>query len=104
MLPMAVDATLLRIAQGSLANVLRHSDAARGEMTLSYLGDEVALDVVDDGIGFDPKAAQREEVDGIAFGLRAMRQRTERQGGSIEIESAPGEGTAVSVRIPLEAP
>ena len=104
MLPMAVDATLLRIAQGSLANVLRHSDAARGEMTLSYLGDEVALDVVDDGVGFDPRAAQREEVDGIAFGLRAMRQRAERQGGSIEIESAPGEGTAVSVRIPLEAP
>ena len=57
MLPMAVDATLLRIAQGSLANVLRHSDAARGEVTLSYLGDEVALDVVDDGVGFDPRAA-----------------------------------------------
>ena len=104
MLPMAVDATLLRIAQGSLANVLRHSDADRGEVTLSYLGDEVALDVVDDGVGFDPRAAQREEVDGIAFGLRAMRQRAERQGGSIEIESAPGEGTAVSVRIPVEAP
>ena len=62
------------------------------------------LDVVDDGVGFDPRAAQREEVDGIAFGLRAMRQRAERQGGSIEIESAPGEGTAVSARIPLEAP
>ena len=104
MLPMAVDATLLRIAQGSLANVLRHADAARAELTLSYLGDEVALDVVDDGVGFDPRAAHREEVDGIAFGLRAMRQRAERQGGSIEIESAPGEGTAVSARIPLEAP
>ncbi len=103
MLPMAVDATLLRIAQGSLANVLRHSDAARAELTLSYLGDEVALDVVDDGFGFDPRAAHREEVDGVAFGLRAMRQRAERQGGSIEIESAPGEGTAVSVRIPVVA-
>ncbi len=101
MLPMAVDATLLRIAQGALANVLRHSGAERAELTLSYLGDEVALDVVDDGIGFDPRAAQREEVDGVAFGLRAMRQRAERQGGSIEIESAPGEGTAVSVRIPV---
>ena len=78
--------------------------AARAELTLSYLGDEVALDVVDDGVGFDPRAAHREEVDGIAFGLRAMRQRAERQGGSIEIESAPGEGTAVSARIPLEAP
>ena len=52
-------------------------------------------------MGFDPAAAQREEVDGVAFGLRAMRQRAERQGGSIELESAPGEGTAVSVRIPV---
>jgi signal transduction histidine kinase len=103
-LRMAIDATLLRIAQGSLANVLRHADASRAELTLSYLGDEVALDVVDDGLGFDPAAAQREEVDGVSFGLRAMRQRAERQGGSIEIESAPGEGTAVSVRIPVVAP
>lgn len=103
-LPMAIDATLLRIAQGSLANVLRHADASRAELTLSYLGDEVALDVVDDGLGFDPAAAQRDEVDGVSFGLRAMRQRAERQGGSIEIESAPGEGTAVSVRIPVVAP
>lgn len=102
-LPMAVDATLLRIAQGSLANVLRHADASRAELTLSYLGDEVALDVVDDGLGFDPGVAQREQADGVSFGLRAMRQRAERQGGSIEIESAPGEGTAVSVRIPVVA-
>ena len=103
MLPMAVDATLLRIAQGALANVLRHADASRAELTLSYLGDEVALDIVDDGVGFDPAAAHRAEVDGVAFGLRAMRDRAERQGGSIEVESAHGEGTAVSVRIPVEA-
>lgn len=104
LLPMAVDATLLRIAQGGLANVLRHSGAPRAEVTLSYLGDEVALDVVDDGSGFDMPAAARDELDGVAFGLRAMRERAERQGGTIEIESAPGEGTAVSVRIPLAAP
>jgi signal transduction histidine kinase len=99
-----VDATLLRIAQGSLANVLRHSDAARGEVTLSYLGDEVALDVVDDGIGFDPKAAQREEVDGIAFGLRAMRQRRERRAGRSRSSPRRARAPPVSVRIPLEAP
>ena len=100
-LPMAIDATLLRIAQGALANVLRHSDAARADLTLSYLGGEVALDIVDDGIGFDPLAAQREELDGVVFGLRAMRQRAERQGGRVEIESAPGDATAVSARIPV---
>lgn len=103
MLPMAVDATLLRIAQGALANVLRHSEAARAEVTLSYLGDEVALDIVDDGVGFDPSAAQRDADDGVAFGLRAMRQRAAQQGGRIEVESEPGEGAAVSVRIPVGA-
>ncbi|WP_448004423.1 sensor histidine kinase [Agromyces bauzanensis] len=104
MLPMAADASLLRIAQGGLANVLRHSDASRAELTLSYLGDEIALDIVDDGVGFDPAAAQRDEVEGVAFGIRAMRQRAERQGGTIVIEAAPGEGTAISVRIPVAAP
>lgn len=101
MLSMAADASLLRIAQGALANVLRHSEAGRAELTLSYLGDEVALDVVDDGVGFDPKEARRSAADGVAFGITAMRQRAERQGGTVEIESAPGEGTAVSVRIPV---
>lgn len=99
-LPMAIDATLLRIAQGALANVLRHARATRAELTLSYLGDEVALDVVDDGIGFDPDAVAADPGAELRFGLRAMRERAEREGGSIEVESHPGDGTAVSVRIP----
>ncbi|ANJ27235.1 sensor histidine kinase [Agromyces aureus] len=102
-LPMSIDATLLRIAQGALANVLRHARATRAELTLSYLGDEVALDVVDDGIGFDPAAIAADPAAQLRFGLRAMRERAEREGGSIVVESHPGEGTAVSVRIPVAA-
>ncbi|MCP2371741.1 signal transduction histidine kinase [Agromyces terreus] len=101
-LPMAIDATLLRIAQGALANVLRHARATRAELTLSYLGDEVALDIVDDGIGFDPAEVAAADA-GIRFGLRAMRERAEREGGTIELESGPGDGTAISVRIPVAA-
>ncbi|MGI9824787.1 sensor histidine kinase [Agromyces sp. Marseille-Q5079] len=100
-LPMAIDATLLRIAQGALANVLRHARATRAELTLSYLGDEVALDIVDDGIGFDPVEVAAGDGDGIRFGLRAMRERAEREGGTVELESSPGDGTAISVRIPV---
>ncbi|SFR78846.1 Signal transduction histidine kinase [Agromyces sp. CF514] len=100
-LPMSIDATLLRIAQGALANVLRHARATRAELTLSYLGDEIALDVVDDGIGFDPAAIANEPGSELRFGLRAMRERAEREGGSIEVESHHGDGTAVSVRIPV---
>ncbi len=99
-LPMSIEATLLRIAQGSLSNVLKHADAARAELTLSYLGDEVALDVVDDGVGFEPTIVDAAHADGESFGLRAIRQRAERLGGTADVESTPGGGTALSVRIP----
>jgi signal transduction histidine kinase len=97
---MSIEATLLRIAQGSLSNVVKHADAARAELTLSYLGDEVALDVVDDGIGFDPSSLDAQVAEGVSFGLRAIRQRAEKLGGTADVESTPGGGTALSVRIP----
>lgn len=100
LLPMTVDAALLRIAQGSLANVLRHSDARACSLTLSYLGDEVALDVVDDGVGFDAEAVAARS-DRAEFGLRAIRRRAEELGGTVDLETAPGEGTALSIRIPV---
>ena len=55
-LPERVQSALLRIAQGALANVREHSGATRAAVTLTYLGDEVRLDVADDGHGFDPAA------------------------------------------------
>jgi signal transduction histidine kinase len=96
---MSIEATLLRIAQGSLSNVVKHADATRAELTLSYLGDEVALDVVDDGIGFDPASLDAQAAEGVSFGLRAIR-RAEKLGGTADVESTPGGGTALSVRIP----
>ena len=102
MLPMATDAALLRIAQGSLANVLQHADATVASLTLSYLGDEIALDVVDDGVGFDPARIGASAAAEIGdFGLRAIRRRAEQLGGTLDVEAAPGEGTALSVRIPV---
>ncbi|WP_234661634.1 sensor histidine kinase [Agromyces marinus] len=100
-LPMSIEATLLRIAQGSLSNVVKHSDADRAEITLSYLGDEVALDVVDDGVGFDPAELEGTEAAAESFGLRAIRRRAESLGGRADVESSPGGGTAVSIRIPV---
>ncbi|GAA1784780.1 sensor histidine kinase [Agromyces lapidis] len=102
LLPMTLDAALLRIAQGSLANVLRHAEARACSLTLSYLGDEIALDIVDDGRGFDADAVAR-RADPAEFGLRAIRRRAEELGGTADVETAPGEGTAVSVRIPVVA-
>jgi signal transduction histidine kinase len=97
-----LEMTLFRVAQEALANVAKHARASKVGLTLSYVDDAVLLDVRDDGVGFsvgraggDPRAP-----DGQGFGLDAMRQRLRRVAGSLEIESAPGEGTAVNARVP----
>ncbi|MFI8509806.1 sensor histidine kinase [Streptomyces sp. NPDC085460] len=95
-----VAATLLRIAQEALANAERHSGAGRAGVTLSYMGDEVVLDIRDDGRGFDPAAPLARGSHG-GFGLDGMRARAARLAGEVEVESAVGEGTAISVRVPL---
>ncbi|MFB7372068.1 sensor histidine kinase [Streptomyces sp. NPDC056222] len=95
-----VAATLLRIAQEALANAERHSGASRAGVTLSYMGDEITLDVRDDGRGFDPGAVPA-RTGGGGFGLDGMRARAERLTGTVALETRPGEGTAVSARVPL---
>jgi signal transduction histidine kinase len=95
-----VGATLLRIAEEALANAGRHSGASRVGVTLSFMGDEVTLDVRDDGCGFDPVALPPYRgTDG--FGLSGMRARAERIAGAVVVESEPGSGAAVSARVPL---
>ncbi|WP_395577313.1 sensor histidine kinase [Streptomyces sp. BK79] len=95
-----VAATLLRIAQEALSNTARHAAAGRAGVTLSYMGDEVTLDIRDDGRGFDPLALPARTRTG-GFGLAGMRARAERIAGSLTVEAEPGQGTAVSARVPL---
>ncbi|WP_367046104.1 sensor histidine kinase [Streptomyces sp. Je 1-332] len=97
-LPTPYEVTLLRTAQSALANTLQHAGAERAEITLSFMDTSVSLDVVDDGRGFDPASAPR--GDG-GFGLLAMRARARSLGGTLSVESAPGQGTAVAVKLPL---
>ena len=91
-----VEVTLLRAAQEGLANIAKHAAASRAGITLTFMDDSVSLDVRDDGAGFDPGIAKSEQ----SFGLAAMRQRVADLHGEMEVESAPGEGTAISMRIP----
>ncbi|MFJ8657319.1 sensor histidine kinase [Streptomyces rochei] len=95
-----VAATLLRIAQEALSNTARHAAAGRAGVTLSYMSDEVTLDIRDDGRGFDPSALPARTRTG-GFGLDGMRARAERIAGSLTVEAEPGQGTAVSARVPL---
>ncbi|MCX4824008.1 sensor histidine kinase [Streptomyces sp. NBC_01142] len=99
-LPDRVQSALLRIAQGALANVREHAGATTAALTLSHLDDQVVLDVADDGRGLVPDSPQTSGVRG--HGLPAMRARVRQLGGTLTIESAPGEGTVLSAAIPLE--
>lgn len=100
-----VEVTLLRVAQEALANVRKHASARRVVITLSYFDDEVMLDVKDDGIGFDPKGHRPLSDNGASggFGLTAMRERVEKLGGRLLVESAPGDGASVVAALPLAA-
>ena len=98
----AQEITLLRAAQEALTNIRKHAQAHRVTLTLSYMEDEVILDILDDGVGFDPgrQAAAEQDTGNRGFGLENMRKRVSQLGGELTIESAPGEGTAISVRLP----
>ena len=96
-----VDVAVLRLVQGALANVRQHAAASRVVVSLSYEPGELLVDVVDDGRGFDPSLVGP-VTDAGGFGLRAMHERLAALGGTLSIESAPGEGTAIAASLPLE--
>lgn len=101
--PAAVASALVRSARGALANVVEHASARRAVVSLTYLSDEVLLDVRDDGNGFDVTLLDRPAPRGDrGRGLDGIRHRAADLGGGADVESAPGEGTTVSVRFPLD--
>jgi signal transduction histidine kinase len=100
-----VEVTLLRATQEALTNVRKHAQASQVTVTLSYMGDMVVLDVQDDGLGFDPmriRTPPAAQATG-GFGLTAMRERAEQLGGTLLVESGPGQGTTLVVEIPTPA-
>ena len=92
------EAAVFRAAQEALSNVAKHARAAEVQITLTYLGDTLLLDVADDGAGFDAGAT----TDG--YGLVGMRQRLSRVGGMLTVESSPGSGTILNASVPLAGP
>jgi len=102
-LPAEAEVTLLRAAQEALTNVRKHARASRAVLTLSYMDDRVALDVLDDGAGFEPEGASTAGGPSGGFGLPAMRERVEQSGGRLVVESEPGRGTTLVVELPVAA-
>lgn len=91
---------LMRIVQEALTNVRKHAQADRAWVRFVANGAWAEVTIEDDGRGFDPAKPRRSAWP--CFGLQTMRERAEAAGGSLEIESRPGEGTRVRARIPLQ--
>jgi signal transduction histidine kinase len=97
-----IDTTLYRIAQEALNNVAKHARASSVTVLLEGRADAVSLIIEDDGVGFD--AEHTSGANGKGLGLVGMRERAALVGGTAEVESQPGEGTRVIVRIPTPPP
>jgi signal transduction histidine kinase len=99
-LPPALETTLYRVTQEALTNVYRHAGAKRVSVLLERRPDHVSLIVEDDGQGFDMHTGSAPGRQG-KMGLLGMRERVLLAGGKIDVESGPGAGTTVFVRVPL---
>ncbi|MEV6649481.1 GAF domain-containing sensor histidine kinase [Streptomyces sp. NPDC051219] len=96
-LPAAQEGALLRVSQEALHNALRHSGADKIEVRLSRREHGAVLRITDDGRGFDPRTVRRA---GRHLGLVSMRDRASGVGGSLSVQSAPGEGTTIEMEVP----
>jgi signal transduction histidine kinase len=97
-IPAAQASVLYRVAQESLQNVLRHADAGHCEIRIWADADTARIEIVDDGVGFDPDAPRPERV---GIGLFAMRERVALMDGDLHIRSSAGAGTSVLASVPL---
>ena len=95
------ETALYRIAQEALTNVAKHSNASKVDVILERRADHVLLVVEDDGVGFDFDDAGRR---GEGFGLLGMQERAALVGANLQIESTPGEGTTILVRMAVGSP
>jgi signal transduction histidine kinase len=100
-LPAPVETVLYRVVQQALHNVTKHAHATFVKIQLRDSGKTVRCSIVDDGVGFDPgnRKAQAQER---GFGLLGMREKLQSLGGVVRIQSAPGQGTKLSIEIPRE--
>ncbi|NTU55897.1 MAG: GAF domain-containing protein, partial [Anaerolineales bacterium] len=95
-LPLGVEQAIYRVTQESLANIARHSRANRVDISLMYNGGTLQLSVADDGCGFDVG------LKGHGLGLRSIRERVGSIHGTVQVQTAPGQGTRIIVQVPTK--
>ena len=96
----SIETSLYRVVQESLNNVSQHANAKRVRIEWNRSSDKISLGIADDGCGFD--LFEVESGSSTCFGLLGMRERVTLAGGTFDIRSAPGDGTQISVSIPID--
>lgn len=96
-----VELALYRIAQEALSNIIRHSQAKRAELLISFGEQETKLEVSDNGRGFEMPKSPTDFASNGHFGLLGMRERADLIGGRLEVQSEAERGTWLSVRLLL---
>jgi PAS domain S-box-containing protein len=99
--PPDVAIACFRVAQESLTNVVRHSQARHVSIRLSWEDGHLHLETRDDGVGFDVARTVEGAAQGGHLGLVGMRERVQILGGTLRIDSRPGEGTRIAVSFPV---
>lgn len=102
-LPAEIELVLYRVAQEAMTNVAKHSHADEAAINLTRRGAIVTLAVTDNGYGFDPAVASEQDDRGLGLGLFGMEERVVLVGGTLQILSREGIGTAVIATIPLDS-
>ena len=97
----ATELALYRMAQESLSNVARHAQASRAAMSIHFARQAVTLQVTDDGIGFTAPKHSSDVAPSGHFGLLGLYERSEMIGAHLEILSKPGEGSQVTIVVPI---
>jgi signal transduction histidine kinase len=100
-LPVEIETAVFRVVQEALTNVVRHARAETVLIQMAREGARLAIEVEDDGRGFDPASVATPESSGRGLGLLGIRERVELLGGQVTIDSAPGQGTRLAVSVPL---
>ncbi len=100
-LPVEIETAVFRVVQEALTNVVRHARAETVLIQMARDGARLAIEVEDDGRGFDPASVATPESSGRGLGLLGIRERVELLGGQVTIDSAPGQGTRLAVSVPL---
>jgi two-component system sensor histidine kinase UhpB len=97
----AIELALYRMAQEAFSNIARHAQASQASLNIAFTTQQVALQVTDNGVGFAVPKSPAEFAPNGHYGLLGLNERAELIGAVLEICSTPGQGTSMSITLPV---